>query len=123
MPTYEYRCDGCGHGLEADQAITADPLRTCPACGDEALQRLISRTSFVLKGSGWYATDYQDKGPTAKSSGDEAGGDGAEPAADTKADAGASTSADAGGSTSEPASRSETSSAPAKADTGKADTA
>lgn len=66
MPIYEYRCQSCGHHLEAVQRITADPLVSCPACGEDALRRLISQTSFVLKGSGWYATDYASK-PAAAS--------------------------------------------------------
>ena len=58
MPIYEYRCDACGEDLEVTQRITADKLVECPACDEPKLRRLISRTSFTLKGSGWYATDY-----------------------------------------------------------------
>lgn len=65
MPIYEYACSSCGHELEAVQRITADPLCTCPACHEDALRRLISQTSFVLKGSGWYVTDYKKGEPTA----------------------------------------------------------
>jgi putative FmdB family regulatory protein len=61
MPTYEYRCGHCGHEMEAIQRISADALTTCPECAQEALKRLISRTSFMLKGGGWYATDYAGK--------------------------------------------------------------
>ncbi len=61
MPIYEYRCNACGHKLETMQRISAAPLTRCPECGDDALQRLISQTSFILKGTGWYATDYQSK--------------------------------------------------------------
>lgn len=61
MPIYEYRCQQCGHELETMQRITADPLKTCPVCQENALQRLISQTSFILKGSGWYVTDYGGK--------------------------------------------------------------
>ena len=63
MPTYEYACSACGHRLEAQQRITADPLTECPACKGGTLRRLVSRSSFVLKGSGWYATDYAPKTP------------------------------------------------------------
>ncbi|MGM0574553.1 MAG: FmdB family zinc ribbon protein [Myxococcota bacterium] len=62
MPIYEYRCESCGEHLEKMQAISEDPITLCPECGDEALKRLISQTSFVLKGSGWYVTDYANKG-------------------------------------------------------------
>ena len=61
MPTYEYRCGQCGHEMEAVQRISADPLITCPKCSADALKRLISQSSFMLKGGGWYATDYAGK--------------------------------------------------------------
>ncbi len=67
MPVYEYSCQGCGKELEVMQKITENPLETCPSCGG-ALQRLISSTSFILKGTGWYATDYARKGSSASSS-------------------------------------------------------
>jgi putative FmdB family regulatory protein len=56
MPTYEYQCDSCGV-FEVSQRITEDPLKKCPTCKSK-VRRLISNTSFMLKGSGWYATDY-----------------------------------------------------------------
>jgi putative FmdB family regulatory protein len=58
MPIYEYECRHCGHEFEEMQRITADPLTECPACGEPQAHRIISRTNFVLKGSGWYVTDY-----------------------------------------------------------------
>lgn len=67
MPIYEYKCDGCGKELEVMQRITEEPLRSCPSCGG-VMQRLISNTSFVLKGTGWYATDYARKGSSAPAS-------------------------------------------------------
>lgn len=65
MPIYEYQCQECGEHLEKMQRITADPLKTCPACGEDTLKKLISQTSFVLKGGGWYVTDYGGKGKKA----------------------------------------------------------
>lgn len=62
MPVYEYQCPSCGVAFERQQSITASPIRTCPECGGRKVQRLISSTSFVLKGSGWYVTDYARKG-------------------------------------------------------------
>ena len=59
MPIYEYQCRDCGHKLTAKQRISEPPLATCPDCQTDSLQRLISQTSFVLKGSGWYASDYK----------------------------------------------------------------
>jgi putative FmdB family regulatory protein len=62
MPIYEYNCTGCGHRLEALQTFSEPALIECPNCHQSTLQKLISATSFQLKGSGWYATDFRDKG-------------------------------------------------------------
>ena len=56
MPTYEYQCDKCGV-FEQSQGIKAPALAKCPTCRRK-VRRLISSTSFQLKGSGWYVTDY-----------------------------------------------------------------
>jgi putative FmdB family regulatory protein len=56
MPIYEYRCEKCGE-FEHTQRITEPALQRCPTC-KRKVQRLISNTSFQLKGSGWYVTDY-----------------------------------------------------------------
>jgi putative FmdB family regulatory protein len=60
MPTYEYRCAKCGI-FEVSQRISDPPLKKCPTCKSKP-ERLISHSSFILKGSGWYATDYARKG-------------------------------------------------------------
>jgi putative FmdB family regulatory protein len=57
MPVYEYQCTKCKKEFEVMQKITEEPLSECSACGGE-LKKLITNTSFVLKGSGWYVTDY-----------------------------------------------------------------
>jgi putative FmdB family regulatory protein len=57
LPTYEYRCDKCGKTFEVFQKITDDPVKTCRDCGGE-VRKLVSASNFVLKGSGWYKTDY-----------------------------------------------------------------
>jgi len=59
MPIYEYRCDACGHELEAFQKLSEDPLKTCPACSEDRLIKKISAAGFRLKGSGWYETDFK----------------------------------------------------------------
>jgi len=60
MPTYDYRCDHCGHESEATQAITEEPLRMCLNCGRLELKRLISLgTTFALKGGGWAKDGYR----------------------------------------------------------------
>jgi putative FmdB family regulatory protein len=67
MPIYEYRCKACDHHIEVMQSMSSDPLTTCDQCGaPEGLKKLISNTSFVLKGSGWYATDYKKASEPAK---------------------------------------------------------
>jgi putative FmdB family regulatory protein len=60
MPTYEYQCGKCGT-FEVSQRITEPALRKCPTCKGK-VSKLISSTSFQLKGSGWYVTDYASKG-------------------------------------------------------------
>jgi len=65
MPIYEYGCSACGHALEAWQKISEKPKKVCPKCHARKLERLISNTSFQLKGSGWYVTDYAKKGSSA----------------------------------------------------------
>ncbi len=57
MPIYEYVCEKCDKQMEVLQKITAAPLTVCPDCKGR-LRKMISNTSFVLKGTGWYATDY-----------------------------------------------------------------
>jgi putative FmdB family regulatory protein len=68
MPIYEYDCKQCGV-FEVSQRITENPLTTCPKCNSD-VRRLISLTSFVLKGSGWYATDYARSNEKSDSSSD-----------------------------------------------------
>jgi putative FmdB family regulatory protein len=60
MPIYEYRCPKCGD-FDVMQKITEKPLRKCPTCKGK-VTKLVSNTSFQLKGSGWYLTDYAGKG-------------------------------------------------------------
>ncbi len=59
MPFYEYHCANCGHHHEELQKVTDKPLRKCPACGKNKLNRLISAPVFRLKGGGWYETDFK----------------------------------------------------------------
>ncbi len=56
MPIYEYQCKTCGQ-FEVMQKITGRPLKRCPTCQSK-VTKLISNSSFQLKGSGWYVTDY-----------------------------------------------------------------
>jgi len=76
MPIYEYRCEKCGD-FEVTQKITDNPLSRCPTCKNK-VKKLISNTSFQLKGTGWYITDYarKDKGTGAEKTGEATNGDG-----------------------------------------------
>jgi putative FmdB family regulatory protein len=60
MPIYEYECESCGEVIENWQKFSDTPLTTCKCCGGK-LHKLISHSSFHLKGSGWYVTDYGGK--------------------------------------------------------------
>ena len=68
MPVYEYICKGCDHEFEREQRISDSPIRKCPACGAMKAKRLISRTSFVLKGGGWYSDLYSSRRSDSKKS-------------------------------------------------------
>lgn len=63
MPTYDYKCQVCGHEFEKFQSITAKPVRKCPVCGKLKVKRLIGAGAGVIfKGSGFYSTDYRSEG-------------------------------------------------------------
>ena len=71
MPIYEYQCKKCGKQFEAFQGITKPDLKTCKFCRGK-VQKMMSLSSFSLKGTGWYATDYAGKkSQNAKPSGKE----------------------------------------------------
>ena len=65
MPIYSYRCESCGHTLDALQKVADAPLRDCPSCGAAALHKQVTAAGFQLKGSGWYATDFKGGGSAA----------------------------------------------------------
>ncbi len=68
MPIYEYGCQACGHTFERLQKVSAEPVSDCPECDvDGAVKKLVSRTSFVLKGGGWYKDHYGLKGGGSES--------------------------------------------------------
>ncbi|HAX45765.1 MAG TPA: transcriptional regulator, partial [Nitrospina sp.] len=63
MPIYEYQCEKCDAVFETMQAISAKPLKTCNGlgCNDKdngKVHRMVSASGFILKGSGWYTSDY-----------------------------------------------------------------
>ncbi|MGE3538502.1 MAG: FmdB family zinc ribbon protein [Candidatus Tectimicrobiota bacterium] len=61
MPIYEYRCSDCGNQFELMQKFSDPPAENCPTCSG-SVHKLISRSAFHLKGSGWYVTDYGKNG-------------------------------------------------------------
>ncbi|MDD4885454.1 MAG: zinc ribbon domain-containing protein [Thiomonas sp.] len=67
MPIYAYKCDACGHALDALQKMSDAPLTDCPQCGKPALHKQVTAAGFQLKGSGWYATDFKGGGAAATS--------------------------------------------------------
>jgi len=64
MPIYEYKCQKCGKKFEAFQGITDPELKSCKFCKGK-VHKMVSLSSFSLKGSGWYVTDYKGKKPGA----------------------------------------------------------
>jgi putative FmdB family regulatory protein len=101
MPIYEYECDKCGVTFEAMQGISAKPFKTCNGlgCDDKdngKVRRIVSASGFILKGSGWYTSDYpsearkkgwEQEGKQSKGSDDAApaqASDAKAPAADKK---------------------------------------
>ena len=70
MPIYEYRCKACGKEFETMQKFSDKPLKECIYCSGK-VEKLISRSSFQLKGSGWHATDYGRKEKPPKKSGEK----------------------------------------------------
>jgi len=88
VPIYEYQCTKCGEVFEAFQKITDEPLTQCKFCHAK-VEKLISQSSFQLKGSGWYLTDYSKRSSTGstekpKSNTDSAKSDESKPSTDTK---------------------------------------
>ncbi len=111
MPTYDYRCKGCGHEFEHYQSIKADALANCPECKQDQLERLIGTGAALLfKGSGFYLTDYRsdsyrsaakkDSGGAASSGGEKSGGTAASPAPASGGTAGGSSSGSSSGGNS-----------------------
>ena len=72
MPIYEFECEKCGEQFEEMVGVNED-APPCEACGAEQVHRLISRSSFQLKGSGWYVTDYKSSGSAGGGASESAG--------------------------------------------------
>lgn len=76
MPIYEYRCDDCNHQFELRQKFSDPPADHCPSCGG-TVRKMVSVTSFSLKGGGWYGDGYGEKAEAPKSETEAAPGTGA----------------------------------------------
>ena len=74
MPIYEYQCKKCDGVFEVMHGINADGPSKCELCGSKRVERIMSLSSFALKGDGWYVTDYANKGK-GKDKGSEESGD------------------------------------------------
>ena len=70
MPIYEYQCQKCGEIEEALQKFSDKPLSKCKQCSGK-LHKLVSQSSFHLKGSGWYVTDYTNRSKDSGSAEDK----------------------------------------------------
>ena len=69
MPLYEFQCKACQHRFEKIQKFSDPMPDECPACGEDAVEQMISAPAVQFKGSGWYVTDYARKGSSQGSSG------------------------------------------------------
>lgn len=95
MPIYEYQCQSCDHKMEALQKMADDPLKTCPACEQDSLKKLISAAAFKLKGSGWYETDFKNNGKAKPNDGgNSANGSGGKNNSEKSSDSSSSSKAD-----------------------------
>jgi putative FmdB family regulatory protein len=71
MPIYEYQCTSCHHQYDLMQKFSDEPATQCPQCFENSLVKLVSAAGFQLKGTGWYATDFKNKGNSAPASSDK----------------------------------------------------
>ena len=101
MPTYDYKCDACGHAFEQFQSMSAAPIKKCPKCGKLKVKRLIGTgAGLIFKGSGFYITDYRDQSYKDKAKAESGSSDGA--AAKTEKSESSSSSSNGDASTSTP---------------------
>ena len=94
MPLYEYECDACGQRFEVIRKFSDPPLDACTLCQKGPVRRLLSSPAIQFKGTGWYITDYAQKGKTDKGDSKDAAKPGAKSddtkSGDTKASDGTS---------------------------------
>jgi putative FmdB family regulatory protein len=101
MPIFAYRCESCGFQKDVLQKRSDPPLVTCPECAQDAFAKQLTAPAFQLKGSGWYVTDFRDKGKAASGKdGESAGGGAGSGASDKPASESASGKSSGSGSSS-----------------------
>lgn len=93
MPLYEYECTECGHRTELLQRYGDPPLDKCPECGS-TVRKLFSAPAVQFKGTGWYVTDYANKGKRPDSTKDSSGGDKESKSSSSDSSSGDSSSSD-----------------------------
>jgi putative FmdB family regulatory protein len=107
MPIYEYSCQSCGKTIDVLQKISDPTPAACTACGAEgSLSKVVSRSSFVLKGGGWYSDLYSSTKKDSSSGSDSGGGSSASsstPAASTSSTSSAPASSSAPAAAAAPA--------------------
>jgi putative FmdB family regulatory protein len=105
MPTYDYKCRGCGHAFDELQSFSDPPLTKCPACKKNKLDRLFGGGgAIIFKGSGFYETDYRRAGTNGQANGKpEAEAAPAESKAEAKTDAKPDTKAESAPAVTDPA--------------------
>jgi putative FmdB family regulatory protein len=112
MPTYDYECDDCKRVYEVRQPISAEALTICQHCGGR-VRRLISSAPFILKGGGWYVTDYpsesRKKAMAAEKKSSDSGGKSSDAGEKKPSDGGGASSTPSTPSTSSPSTTSSTS--------------
>ncbi len=95
MPIYEYRCTSCGFQKEYLKKISDPVMTVCPECDKETFSKMLTAAGFQLKGSGWYATDFKNPKPAAKSGGKDKSDAKTDAKTDAKPDAKADAKPDA----------------------------
>lgn len=84
MPTYQYRCDNCGHEFEEFQSITEEPLQTCPECQGHVHRLISGGAGLLFKGSGFYITDHRSKDYKAKAASEKSSSSESKSSSDSK---------------------------------------
>ena len=92
MPIFEYQCRKCGHRFERLQKSSTQRVRTCPECKARRVERMTSAPAIRFKGSGFYITDYTDKGKEPKKAEASGGGEKSKKDSDTSKGSGDSSS-------------------------------